>query len=663
MALAYVKPGVTVNEIVSPSFSPTLLDPTSICIVGPAQGYEATTEVFVLDDNSEVQLQKLNVDTTTLVVRDASNVTLTPFVAGSTADYTVDTSLLSTAGIVGIKRSMQTNIANDEKVVVYFENSATPAQGDGKTELLLLDHTTPTAPVNRASGTQTGTVTVSKQGVAPVADYSIVGAGGGSPTIVWVNTATVLRKFKTVYLDYTIAGTQYKDQPYQLNNLTTVALPANAASFTVKTAPGANTAVTASLYAKGTTTDADYILAGTGATLTIQRSAGSTTIGVTNDKLTVRVTYNATPSDYWLPTRCFTQFDVENKYGPAFDSSGNILNAVSFAASLAFANGANSVIIQALFQEGTPRIKSTGTVSDWTNTLINLRGIEDINVIVPLISAGGLSTTDAQNLQILQAVQAHLQYMSAQQNQQVIAVCGEDSTGGTMAAKATLQSHGQTLGTSAYADHTVLISPAAFTFSNPVTGQQSAMGGQFVASCVAGMLARYPVQTPLTRKGVNSVLGITDIRTEADKDQSAQSGLLVVEAKRGRIQVRHAITTSQVSIAARELSVVRAKHYMMENIRQALEEQVVGQIILDDAATFRVQLLVTAELQQLMDLGAIVSFDQIQVSRDTVDPTALQVRFSYLPSFPLNTVSITFSIDSSSGVTFDTTSAANVQGI
>ena len=663
MALAYVKPGVTVSEIVSPSFSPLLLDPTSICIVGPAQGYEPTVEVFVLDDNHEVQLQKLNVDTTTLVVRDASNVTLAPFAAGASADYTVDTSLLATSGVVKIKRSMQTTIADGEKVVVYFENSAAPVQGDGKTESLELDKITPEAPVNRAAGTQTASIKVMKAGLAPAADYTIANAGAPGTTIVWKNTATVLQKFQTVYLDFSVGATQYTDQPYQLNNLTTVSLPDNATSIVVKTAAGAPTATTASLYTKGTTTDGDYILGGSGATLTIARSAGTTTIGAANDKLTVRVSYNATPSDYWLPTRCFSQFDVENKYGPAFDSSGNILNAVSFAASLAFSNGANSVIVQALFAEGTPRTKSTGTVTDWENTLVNLRDIEDINVIVPLISAGGLSTSDAQNLQILTAVQNHISYMAQQQNQLVIAVCGEDSTGGTMASKATLQSHAQSLGANAYSDHIVLLDPAAYTFANPVTGLTSAMGGQYVAACVAGMLARYPVQTPLTRKRVNAVIGVTETRTETDKDQSAQAGLTEIEAKRGRIQVRHAITTSQDSVAARELSVVRAKHYMMENIRQALEEQVVGQIILDDAATFKVQLLVTAELQQLVDLGSIVSFSQIQVSRDTVDPTAIQVRFSYLPSFPLNTVSITFSINSSAGVTFNTTSAANVQGI
>lgn len=666
MALAYTKPGVTINEIVSPSFAPLLLDPTSICIVGPSQGYQTTTEVFVLADNHAVQLQKLNVDPTSIVVLDASNVTGAAFVAGSSADYTVDTSLLATTGVTSIKRSMQTTIADAEKVVVYFENSASPVQTDGKTDIVELDGTTAAAPTDRATGTQTASLVVSKAGVAPAADYTLANVGAPGTTIVWRNTATVLKQFQKVWLDYTVSGVAYTDVAVQLNGLTAVALPDNTSGITVKTAPGAPTAVTASLYTKGTTTDADYIVTGSGASLAIARSAGTTTMGVANDKLTVKVTYNATPSDYWLPTRCFSQYDVEQKYGAAWDSSGNILNPISFAASMAFANGANSVVLQALFAAGTPNTNPTGSLTDWNNTLANLYNIEDINVVVPIIETSGLaqSNSDALSLSILTAVQSFCSYMAQNQQQLVIAVCGEDATNGVLASPATLQTHAQSLGAStSYSEHIAFVSPGSFQIANPVTGLPTNIGGQYVAAAVAGMLARYPVQTPLTRKQVNAITGVNVARTEAQKDQDAAAGLLVVEAKRGRIQVRDAITTSQVSISSRTLSVVRAKHFMMENIRQALDDQVIGQLILDQQANFTVQLIVSNELELLVNEGSIVSYDAIQVTPDPNDPTAIQVRFSYLPAYPLNKVSISFSIDQSSGVTFDQTTSSNVQGI
>lgn len=667
MALAYVKPGVSVSEVTSPSFSPLLLDPTSICVVGPGQGYEDHVQVFVLDDNAYVQLGVLNVDISTISVRDASNVTLTPLLANTSVlnlDYIVDSTLLSSQGIVKIARSMQTTIDTSETVVVYLENSASPAQGDGETELLTLSRIAAAAPVNRLAGTQAASVTVSDKGLAPVTDYILAGSGGATPTVVFQAGAVTLRKFQTVYIDYTVASVAYLDTAVQLNNLTTVALPANAIVTAVKTAPGTYTNFSAR-YTKGSTTDLDYILGGTGATTTIARSAGSTTMGGAADKLAVKVTYRATPSDYWLPTRCFGQSDVEAKFGPAFDSAGNVDNAVSFAASLVFENGASSVIVQALFTEGSPRTQPSGTTTDWEQTLENLRDVEDINVIVPIISAGGLTTpsTDALNLQILQKVQDHLNYMAAQQQQLITAVIGEDSTGGALAAQSTLQTHAASLGARTPADSVVFVSPGSFNFANPVTGLDSLFGGQYVAACFAGALARYPVQTPMTRKRINSITSVNDSRTETQKDADAASGLTVIEAKRSRIQVRHAITTATDTLVRREYNIVRAKQYMMESIRESIDTEVIGQIIIDNQANFRVQLIITAVLERLRNDGAIVSYKSIQVRRNPTDASAMQVRFSYLPAYPLNQIEVSFSIDSSTGVTFNTTDASNVQGI
>lgn len=651
--LAYVAPGVSITEIVSPSFNPTLLDPTALCIVGPAQGYQNHTEVAVLSDQTPYTLSVLYPDISTLVLQDNTNLTLSPFLPdanGTHLDYTVDTSQINTTGQVTITRSMQTTITNGEKVSVYFENSGSPSQGTSKTDFIVLDQTTAVTPTDVTSGTQAGSISVSSIGTAPTADYSVTGSGGATPTIVWVNSATVLKKFQTVYLDYTVGSANYTDQPFQLNNLSTVSLPANASAIVVKTGPGVP-ATQAVKYQLGTTNTLDYIVSGSGAATAIARSAGTTTIGGANDQLSVRFSYQATPITYWQPTKCFSQSDVENKFGPALDSSGNIVNPASFAASLAFQNGINSVIIQALFTEGSPRIQPSGTVEDWENTLANLYGIQNLNVVVPIIAAGGLTTNDGLNLEILNAVQSFVNYMGLQQNQLVIAICGEDSTSGTLASESTLQAHAQDLGANSTAQNMVLANSGSFGITNPVTGLQSNVGGQYAAACLAGMLGRYPVQTPLTRKRVNVLTSVNDPRTEAQKNSDAAAGLLVIEAKNGSIQVRHAITTATDSIPHRELNVVRGKFWMMTNIQQNVDQQIVGQIVIDSNAAFAVQLVVTDVLELMVDNGAIVSYTGVQVQRDPTDPTAMQVQFSYLPAYPLNRVNIQFSVSSTSGVT------------
>ena len=661
MALPYLKPGVTVSEIISPALSPILLDPNVIGIVGPAQGFEEHVEFVVLDDNTAVTLQANNPDPSTIVVRDASNVTLTPFektVPGDDADYDVDTSDLVLLGVVRVTRTMQTTIPNGSEVVVYFENDASPVQSDGKTNFLVLNRLVGLIPDDAASATEAASILVQSEGLAPSGDYTILNEGSASPvpTIAWQNTATVIGQFQLVWLDYVIGSTQFTDQPVQLNSTTPVALPASADDIVVKNAPGiASDADDAVLYELGTVEDLDYMITGTGATTRIRRSQGTTTIGGANDKLVVRISYRATPSNYWDATRCFSQSDVEDKFGPSFDSTGNIANPLSFACLLAFQNGATQIVAQALFTDGTPRSQPSGALANWTDTLESLRVVDDITVLVPILAAGDLSTptTDALNLEILQAVQSHCHYMSAQENKFPIAICGEDGTDGVLASQATLQDHAQALSSGIPAESTVLLSPSSFTFPNPVTGSNSDLGGQYVAAALAGMLARYPVQMPLTRKRINALSSLKVARTETQKDQDAGAGLLVVENKRGRIQVRHAITTAQDTRAHQELSVIRARNWMLTNLVEALDTQAIGQLVLDPSAAFLIQVLLTSELQLLIDRGTIVSYNNIQVRPDPNDPTTLQVRFSYLPAYPLNHIAISFSIDASQGVSFD----------
>lgn len=624
--------------------------------------------MFVLEDNHPITLSAKNVDPDTVVVVDSSNVTSSPFVA--TTDYTLDTSALSTTGVVTVARAMQTTIADLETVVVYFENSASANQGNSKTDLVILAGTTPVTPTDAAAGTQAASILVEKQGQLPTSDFTISGAGTGSVTLVWKNTAVTTGKFQTVYVDYTDgSGNPQTNYEVQLNNLSTVALPADSTAHTVKNATTADTTVTAAAYQKGTTTDLDYIITGSGGSTAISRSAGSTTMGVSTDALQVKVTYTATPFDYWLPTRCFSQNDVENKFGPAFDNSGNILNPVSYAALLAFQNGAPTVIVQALFSinDFSQNANPTGTLEDWQNTLVTLYDIEDLNVIVPVIATTNLVTspTDGLNLSILQAVQDYLNYMQLQNEQYIIAITGEDSTVSGLASKTTLRSHAQSLAAGAPSESVVLVSPGSYQVANPVTGSLFNIGGQYAAACVAGMLGRYSIQAPLTRQQVASILALGESRSRQDQNADGAAGLLVIATQRNNpsnIQVRHAITVDRTTADHSELSVVRSKYYMLSILAQTLDQGVIGQIVIDQNATFRIQLVVENVLDALLQQGVIFGYDTVQCRIDPNSPTTIDVQFSYTPNYPLNNISISFSVNQSTGVVFSTT-ASSTSGV
>jgi hypothetical protein len=253
--------------------------------------------------------------------------------------------------------------------------------------------------------------------------------------------------------------------------------------------------------------------------------------------------------------------------------------------------------------------------------------------------------TDGDVLSIIQTVQTHINFQD-QNNQFVVGIYGEDSTNGVRAQSSALQSHAQTLGAGLLPERQVLISPGSFKSASAVGGSPIDIGGQYVAASAAGMLAARPIQTPLTRKSINRITDVNDFRSETDKNADAQSGLFVVHKKSGVIQVRHSLTTAVSDANNRELSVVRSKHFMIESIRNTLDQQVVGQVIADQNAPFTVQTTVQGVLENLMILGAIVGYSGLGArSLAPSYPTVIEVRFNYAPAYPLNYIQIVFALD------------------
>jgi hypothetical protein len=656
MALAYVPPGVSVEEVINPTFSPLLATPTSIGIVGPAQGFSTNSEIVVLSDRDPVTLSLDGIDTASLTVVDANDPTSTPFVSGTDFNYDPVLNTLS--------RAMQTRIDNGEQVTVYYENPT----GVGWTEFAVLDGLSGYAPQHRGTTLVPSNIYVQHQGILPTSDYIIT--LGGSPQIRVSDSPTVLatESRQTIYIDYddTSLQSHVQNVALTLNGTTNIGLPDFGTNFVIKNAP-TTSLDSAFVFTRGTTSDQDYVLVGlsnsnTGENVTIARSAGTTQMGVGTNQLQVRVSYTATPSDYFLPTRVFSQSDVETKYGPALDSFGNVSSPVSLAASLAFSNGASDLVVQAVYHladaSDDDSIKTIGGASsdatinlaDWRSTLRGIRDIEDINVLVPIVSTGTGVTNDSLTLGIFQAVQSHLEFM-AQQNQYIVALLGEDSSAaGNVADKLTLQNHALALGATPAAEATVLAAPSSFTWANPVTGTATVLGGQYIMAAVAGVMAANDVEASLTRRQIAGIVGVKDFRSEMDKNADAAAGLMVIENRQGVVRVRDAVTTSTDSVNTRELNVVRAKHFMIESIKDSLDNQIIGQVIVDDAAPFQVQLAVSSVLEELVAQGIIVTYQDVQARSLNTDPTVIEVRYSYLPAYAVKYIRVIFSINTSNGV-------------
>jgi hypothetical protein len=454
-------------------------------------------------------------------------------------------------------------------------------------------------------------------------------------------------------------GYQVKTDQFALTGTSAIPLPGLPTGATVTAVDSVKDALDPSkgqANGNGYTVTTDYTVSTANGTIT--RVGG----GGIADGAVVNVTYRYVAVDYWDPIRLFDMAAVEERFGPSVTTAGNAINShLSYAASIAFENGAPSVVCQPLFRRTTPGDPTSAradvddtqaaALSSWTDTLFVLRDIEDINILVPVVGQSQPNVGDATWLSIVQTFQDHVQYMKSN-DQHMIVVAGEDSSASnTVAQKATLRTHAVTLAGrygGAVAENTVFISPSKFRRAFPAYGVTGFVGGQFVAAAIAGMIASRPVSSSLTKKSLSGFVEVVPWASgfsRQDQDTDAASGLMVVSQNRGLITVRHSVTTATDSSARRELSVVRAKHRLIESVRDTLDRQIIGNLIADENAPFIVSSAVAGVLAELLQMRDIVDYTAPSARLMSLEPTTIQVKFSYRPAFPVNYIDVSFSLD------------------
>jgi len=379
----------------------------------------------------------------------------------------------------------------------------------------------------------------------------------------------------------------------------------------------------------------------------------------------VNVTYTYTPSTYFNAVRLYSLAEVENRFGSAYNAAGTAINSpLSFAAGFAFQNGAGSVICQPLFARATPgdpesaQVEPSATqiaeVSTWEDTLFVLRSIEGLNIISPVIGQSMEHVTDTVQLAVFTAVQNFQSYMRTQQ-EYIIAFFGEDSsTSSEVAQMSTIRAHAASLQGrfgGELNEQTVLINTSKFGTTLPgLSGKTIAVGGQYVAAAAAGALAARPVSSTLTRSAISGFTSVLDNRLISDKNTDAEDGLMVIEQFQGYIRCRHAITLDNTQGASRsEISVVRAKYLVIESIKNIIENNIVGKIIADGNSPFVVKSAISGVLSLLVGNKSIVSYGEITAQIASLEPTTIQASFTYRPAFPVNYVTVNFSLNLSTG--------------
>jgi len=354
-------------------------------------------------------------------------------------------------------------------------------------------------------------------------------------------------------------------------------------------------------------------------------STGALPKGGIGDGDTVYVSYSYADLQYYQPTLMSNFGDVTNKYGQPYDTNGNILSPLSFAARLAYVNGASDVVCVAAKSSGQADIQSALQLLE-----------SDPTIRIVVVAEGSAGT--------LASVAAHCN-TTISQGLYRIGVCGLDGTS-TAITPASLRSSAQGINFQAIR----LVSPTSFQMQNPVSPAASLnVGGQYMAAALAGMYAARDVQIPLTRKSIAGFTGINDIRTASDLVLDATAGLLAVKLLGGVLLVNHDITTAVGNVNTREASVVRAKYEMATRLKLTLDSGVVGLVAPTDRAILVVQSTIVGVLEQMVLEQAIQSYSDVAAVVANADPTTVQAQFMYVPAYPINNIIVQLAINTTSG--------------
>jgi hypothetical protein len=358
----------------------------------------------------------------------------------------------------------------------------------------------------------------------------------------------------------------------------------------------------------------------------------------------VVVSYQYTDADYYAVNTFEADYSaIEAAYGPALNpTTGAIVSRLSLAAQFAISNGATRIHMIAL--------SGTGTVSQQFAEAYGLMSgsNNDADLVVPLWD----SVTDGAVIGgLLQTLRAAL---LADANNAVLrtAVVGFESTyAGTPTQLAAVLA-------TAPSRRVIVPWPNQYNYFNGYTNSTVVLPGYYMAAALAGQLSARSPQQPLTKKQPQGFSGIPvvvqRVLTKSVKNALAQAGACIIEVERsGVMSVRHGITTDFAGgPLKREISVVRAQDALYNLINSTLTAAaLIGQPISAETPLY-VKSIVSGALENAKGTGLIVDYLGLAVRQQVLpggDPTVIEVRFSYRPTWPLNYVEVGFTVDTSTG--------------
>lgn len=365
----------------------------------------------------------------------------------------------------------------------------------------------------------------------------------------------------------------------------------------------------------------------------------------------VYVNYHYQDAAYFTPSTVSDLPSVVSLYGPPIDpATGNILSPISMAAQLAFLNGASTLVCVAT---PTPSAGSPVVQADLQAAYAKIASVYAINVVVPLPVGVG----DSANLAFAQDLKNHVATCNADGRYR-IGIYGSDLS-------VTASPDTQLAAPLSY-DHVIVDSINQVNYYDNVSNSYKTMSGFYHAAAMAGKLSSQAPQVPLTRKTITGFSGLPNTLSTAQKNTLAQGGVTVSEIDRlGRLVIRQGRTTDSSNIMTREVSMVRAKDALVIMLQTGVDSAAMIGTPIDTTTPITIKGLVSGILEAAVASGLIQGYTGLQARQQIYpngDPTIIEVQFAYQPTFPLNYINVSFTVDLSNGTSSVTTTATNTSG-
>lgn len=406
------------------------------------------------------------------------------------------------------------------------------------------------------------------------------------------------------------------------------------------------------------TVSADYtVTKDSGSGQTYQTSVAWVQGGALTADTLVTVTYTYTNPDYYTPRVLDNYGDVKAIFGEplalAAPTAGDssyvpVTSPLSLAAKIAFENGAGELILCAATppdssltdQAQISAAKRTALADAYAKIATDYSA----SIVVPVTD--GLQNTDTAGAG--NDLRAHVESCSADGYYR-IGLLGFDPAVTT--APDTIISSGS------FADARMVFayaSASGMSYYNGAANQNLTLGHQYLAAAYAGLLSSLPVQQGITRQLIRSFSGIAGTPVSNSlKNRYATAGVAVTETDRlGNTVCRHGITTLGPSnITSGEISLVRTGDYLLQLVQIGTEQAGLIGTPINQGTPDAIKSVVAGLLEHASTIGAILGYTGLAVRQQSVNPSVMEVAFSYQPAYPINYISIVFSIDTTTGLT------------